>query len=124
MRIKPIINDDEHMEALVEIGRLTDRNPAVGTAAADRLCVLATLVETYEDQRWPVGLPDPIDAIEFAMEQRGYTRKDLEGALGSRQRVSEILNKRRRLTLEMVWNLHEQLGIPARCLIKPYELAR
>ena len=94
------------------------------TAAADRLGVLATLVEVYEDTRWPIDAPDPVEAIKFAMDQRGYSRKDLESALGSRQRVSEILNRRRRLTIEMVWNLHDKLGIPAASLVKPYELAK
>ncbi len=124
MRIKPITNDAEHKEALAEIDRLMAGNPAAGTRAADRLGVLATLVEAYEDRRWPIEAPDPVEAIVFAMEQRGYSRKDLEAALGSRQRVSEILNKRRRLTMEMAWNLHVQLGIPAGCLVKPYDLAR
>ena len=96
---------------------------AAGTAA-DPLGVLATLAEAYEEPRWPIDPPDPVEAIKFAMEQRGYTRKDLEAALGSRQRVSEILNRRRRLTIEMVWNLHDKFGIPAGSLVKPYELAR
>ncbi len=124
MKIKPITTDAGHAEAVAEIDRLMDRNPAAGTAAADRLGVLATLVDAYEDRRWPIDPPDPVDAILFAMEQRGYTRKDLEAALGSRQRVSEILNKRRRLTMAMAWNLHVQFGIPAGCLVKPYDLAR
>ena len=124
MKIKPITTDAEHEEALAEIDRLMDRNPAASTAAADRLGVLATLVEVYEDTRWPIDPPDPVEAIKFAMDQCGYTRKDLESALGSRQRVSEILNRRRRLTIEMVWNLHDKLGIPAGSLIKPYELAK
>ncbi len=102
MKIKPITTDAQHEEALAEIDRLMNRNPAAGTAAADRLGVLATLVEAFEDTRWPIDPPDPIEAIKFAMDQRGYTRKDLESALGSRQRVSEILNRRRRLTIEMI----------------------
>ncbi len=124
MKIKPITTDAEHEEALAEIDRLIDRNPAASTAAADRLGVLATLVEVYEDTRWPIDAPDPVEAIKFAMDQRGYSRKDLESALGSRQRVSEILNRRRRLTIEMVWNLHDKLDIPAASLVKPYELAK
>ena len=124
MKIKPITTDAEHEEALAEIDRLMDRNPAASTAAADRLGVLATLVEVYEDTRWPIDAPDPVEAIKFAMDQRGYSRKDLESALGSRQRVSEILNRRRRLTIKMVWNLHDKLDIPAASLVKPYELAK
>ncbi len=123
MRIKPITTDAEHEEALVEVARLMNRNPAEDTSEADRLGVLAALVEAYQDKRWPIDPPDPIEAITFAMEQSGLTRKDLEGALGSRQRVSEILNKKRRLTMEMAWNLHVQFGIPAGCLVKPYDLA-
>ena len=124
MRIKPITTDAEHTQALAELDRLMDRNPAADTPAADRLGVLATLLDAYEDRRWPIEAPDPIEAITFTMEQRGLTRKDLEGALGSRQRVSEILNRRRRLTVEMIWKLQEQFGIPAGCLVMPYELVR
>ena len=124
MRIKPITTDAEHEEALIEIARLMNRNPAEGTPMADRLGVLAALVEVYEEKRWPIDPPDPVEAIAFAMEQHGVTRKDLEPVLGSRQRVSEILNRKRRLTVEMIWNLHDRLGIPAGCLVKPYELAR
>ncbi len=120
--MRPVTADPEHEEALAAIDRLMDRSPA-GTAALDRLGVLATLVEAYEDRRWPIDPPDQVEAIKFAMDQCGYTRKDLESALGSRQRVSEILNRRRRLTIEMIWNLHDKFGIPAGSLIKPYELA-
>ena len=124
MRIKPITTDTEHEEVLAEIDRLMDRNPTVGPAAADRLGVLATLLQAYDDRRRPIDPPYPVEAIKFPMEQRGYSRKDLEAALGSRQRVSEILNRRRRLTIEMIWNLHDKLGIPADSLVKPYELAK
>ena len=124
MRIKPITNDAEHEEALAELDRLMARNPTDGSAASDKLGALAMLVEAYEEKRWPIDPPDPIEAVQFAMEQRGYTRADLIPMLGSRQRVSEILNKKRRLTMDMAWNLHDQLGIPAHCLVKPYPLRR
>ena len=124
MRIKLITNDEEHEEAVAEISRLMKRNPAEGTPAADKLGVLAALVDAYEAKRWTIDPPDPVEAIAFAMEQQGVTRKDLEPVLGSRQRVSEILNKKRRLTMDMAWKLHDQLGIPAHCLVKPYRIDR
>ncbi|MGH8544326.1 MAG: helix-turn-helix domain-containing protein [Gammaproteobacteria bacterium] len=122
VEIKPIRDDREHAAALSEIERLWHATP--GTPEHDRLEVLATLVDEYENRRWPIDPPDPIDMIEFAMEQRGLTRKDLEAAIGSRARVSEILNRRRHLTLRMAWRLHQTFGIPAESLIKPYELRR
>ena len=82
------------------------------------------LVDDYESRRWPIEPADPVDLIRYVMEQRGLTRKDLEAALGSRARVSEILNRRRPLTMKMAWRLHEVFGIPADALIRPYDLAR
>jgi HTH-type transcriptional regulator / antitoxin HigA len=82
------------------------------------------LVDDYESRRWPLEPADPVDLIRYMMEQRGLTRKDLEAALGSRARVSEILNRRRPLTMKMAWRLHQAFGIPADALIKPYALAR
>jgi HTH-type transcriptional regulator/antitoxin HigA len=120
--IKPIRDDRDHDAALAEIERLWRALP--GTPDHDRLEVLATLVDQYESERWPIDPPDPIEMIEYAMEQRGLTRKDLEAAIGSRARVSEILNRRRHLTLTMAWRLHHAFGIPAESLIKPYELRR
>jgi HTH-type transcriptional regulator / antitoxin HigA len=90
----------------------------------DRLEILAMLVNDYESRRWPVEPADPVELIRYVMEQRGLTRKDLQVALGSRARVSEILNRRRPLTMKMAWGLHEAFGIPAEALIRPYDLAR
>lgn len=120
--MKPVRNDQDHERALTEIERLW--NAAPGTPDHDRLEVLATLVDDYESRRWPIDPPDPIEMLEYAMEQRGLTRKDLEPAIGSRARVSEILNRRRHLTLKMAWRLHQAFGIPAESLIQPYELRR
>ena len=120
--IKPIRDDKGHEAALAEIERLWDA--VAGTPEHDRLEVLATLVDEYESRRWPIEPPDPIDMIEYALEQRGLTRRDLKAAMGSRARVSEILNRRRHLTLRMAWRLHEAFGIPAESLIKPYDLRR
>jgi HTH-type transcriptional regulator / antitoxin HigA len=120
--IKPIRNDHDHAEALAAIEGLWQAEP--GTSEHDRLEVLAMLVDDYESRRWPIESGDPVDLIRYVMEQRDLTRKDLEAALGSRARVSEILNRRRPLTMKMAWRLHRAFGIPADALIKPYDLAR
>jgi HTH-type transcriptional regulator/antitoxin HigA len=120
--IKPIRNDADHAAALGAIEGLWQAAP--GTSEHDRLEILAMLVDDYESRRWPIAPADPVDLIRYVMEQRGLTRKDLEAALGSRARVSEILNRRRPLTMKMAWRLHEAFGIPADALIQPYDLAR
>ena len=120
MEIKPIKTDADYEAAFQEIERLFDSKP--GTAEADRLEVMATLVEAYETKHHALPLPDPIEAILYHMESRGLSRRDLEPYIGTRARVSEILNRRRPLTMEMVRNLHEGLGIPAEVLIQPYDV--
>jgi HTH-type transcriptional regulator/antitoxin HigA len=85
----------------------------------ERLDVLTTLVEAFEAKHFPMELPDPVEAIKFEMERRGLTVKDLEPMIGKSNRVYEILNHKRSLTLKMIWKLHEELGIPAESLIKP-----
>jgi HTH-type transcriptional regulator/antitoxin HigA len=120
--IKPIRNDEDHAAGLAAIECLWQAEP--GTPEHDRLEVLAMLVDDYESRRWPIEPADPVELIRYVMEQRGLTRKDLEAALGSRARVSEILNRRRPLTMKMAWRLHRAFGIPADALIKPYALAR
>ncbi len=89
-----------------------------GTPEGDRLDVLATLVEAYEAKRFPLDLPDPVEAIKFVMEQRNLTVKDLVPYIGQPNRVYEVLNHKRPLTMAMVWKLHRGLGIPAESLIK------
>jgi HTH-type transcriptional regulator/antitoxin HigA len=120
MVIKPIKTDADYEAAPEAIERLLDSKP--GTAEADRLEVIATLVEAYESKHHPLPLPDPIEAILYHMESRGLSRRDLEPFIGTRARVSEILNRRRPLTMEMVRNLHEGLGISAEVLIQPYDV--
>lgn len=117
MKIRPIRTREDHRDALAEIERLW--NAKAGTPEYDRLDVLATLVEVYERKRFPASAPDPVQAILFRMEQQGLTRKDLEPLLGSRARVSEVINRKRPLTLPMIRALHENLGIPAECLLAP-----
>jgi HTH-type transcriptional regulator / antitoxin HigA len=99
---------------------LFDARP--GTIEADRLEILTTLVEAYENQHYAIFLPDPVEAIKYFLESRGLTRRDLELYLGNRGRVSEVLNHKRPLSLEMIRRLHDGLGIPAEVLIQPYEM--
>lgn len=115
MEIKPIKNQRDYRKALKEIDSLMDARP--NTANGDRLDVLVTLVEAREEKHWPIDLPDPVEAILFAMEQRGLSRRDLEPFIGSRARVAEVLNNKRPLTLPMIRRLHQGLGIPAEALV-------
>jgi HTH-type transcriptional regulator/antitoxin HigA len=114
--IKPIKTRRDHERALREIDRLMDARP--NTPEGDRLDILATLVEAWEDAHEPIDAPDPIEAIRFVMEQRGISRRELEPLIGSRARVAEVLNHKRPLTLPMIRRLHEGLGIPAEVLIR------
>ena len=116
MDVKPIKTARDHRAALKEIARLMTAKP--GSADGDRLDVLVTLVEAYERKHFPMDLPDPVEAIKFVMDQRGLTVKDLEPMIGRSNRVYEVLNHKRPLTLTMVWRLHRDLGIPAESLIK------
>jgi HTH-type transcriptional regulator / antitoxin HigA len=119
MELRPIRTEIDYEEALRAIEVLFDAAP--NTLACDRLDVLSTLVEVYEKREFPIALPDPIEAIQYYMEARGWTRRDLEPCIGSRARVSEVLSRKRSLTLEMVRRLNQQLGIPAEVLIQPYD---
>ncbi|MDA9983360.1 transcriptional regulator [Gammaproteobacteria bacterium] len=116
MDIKPIKTDADYREALNEIETLMIADP--DTPEGEKLDVLVTLVEAYEQKHYPLDLPDPVEAIKFEMEQKGLTVKDLEPMIGKSNRVYEVLNHKRSLTLKMIWRLHEQLGIPAESLIK------
>ena len=118
MHLKPIHNDEDHAAALQEIDRLWDAED--GTPEADMLEILVTLVEAYEKDRYELPPPDPIDALEYFLESRGWTRKDLEPCIGSRGRVSEIMSRKRPLTITMIRNLERATGIPASILIQPY----
>ena len=115
--IKPIHNDEDLRNALREVSRLMDKDPNPGTPDGDRLDVLATLIEAYEAKHFPIESPDPIEAIRFRMEQAGLTPKDLAPMIGGVNRVYEILNRTRPLTLRMIRNLNVELGIPAGVLI-------
>ena len=119
MEIRPIKTEADYEAALAEIEELFEAKP--GTPEGDRLEVLATLVEAYEDEHYSIPSPDPIEAIRYHMESRGLVRRDLEPYIGSRARVSEILNRKRPLSLTMIRRLNKELGIPADVLIEPYE---
>jgi HTH-type transcriptional regulator / antitoxin HigA len=119
--LQPIRTREDYQLALTEIERLFDVHQ--GTPEFDRLEILVTLVEAYENKHEPILSPEPIEAILYYMESQGLTRQDLESTIGSRSRVAEILNRKRPLTLEMIRRLHTQLGIPAQILIQPYPLA-
>jgi HTH-type transcriptional regulator/antitoxin HigA len=117
MDIAPVKTLRDYRRALKEIEGLMRAKR--GTPNGDRLDVLVTLVEAFEQKRYPLDLPDPVAAIEYHMEQKGLTPRDLVPFIGSRNRVYEILNRRRPLTMRMVWRLHDGLGIPAESLIRP-----
>jgi len=115
MNIRPIRNSSDHESALKRIEALMSAQN--GTAEGDELEVLATLVDAYEREHFSIDAPDPVDAIKYRMEQMGLNRKDLEPFLGSRARVSEVMNKKRGLSLAMIRSLHENLEIPLDALI-------
>ena len=119
MHIKPIKTRADHRAALKEIETLmmAKRN----TPQGERLDVLVTLVEAYERKHYAIELPDPVEAIKFAMEQRGLSVKDLVPMIGGTNRIYEVLNRKRPLSLKMIWRLHKNLGIPAESLIRPME---
>jgi HTH-type transcriptional regulator/antitoxin HigA len=114
--VKPIRSEADYEAALAEVERLWGARS--GTPEGDRLDVLATLIDAYESEHHPIDPPDPIEAIKFRMEQQGLTRKDLEGILGTRTRVAEVLNRRRALSINMIRRLHDKLGISAEVLIR------
>ena len=117
MEIQPIRTDQDYRSALRDIERLMSAE--MNTPEGDHLDILVTLVEAYERKHFPMELPDPVEAIKFRMDQMSLHPKDLEPMIGRRNRVYEILNRKRPLTMKMVWQLHTGLGIPAESLIKP-----
>lgn len=117
MNIRPIHTEAAYKEALREISRLMESDPELGTPDGDRLDILATLVQAYETRHMPIAPPDPVEAIKFRMEQSGMSVKDLEPIIGKSNRVYEILNRKRPLTLAMIRRLHSHLGIAAEVLI-------
>jgi HTH-type transcriptional regulator / antitoxin HigA len=113
-----IHNDEEHAEALATLDGLLCVDPQPGSPEADDLQLLALVIEAYEKERWPIGLPDAVDAIRFRMDQQGLTQRDLEPFIGSRARVSEVLAGKRALSLRMIRALHAGLDIPLEVLVQ------
>jgi HTH-type transcriptional regulator / antitoxin HigA len=122
MEIFPIRNDEDHAAALREIEKLW--GASAGTEDGDKLDILATLVEKYEEGRWPnVDVSDPIDLLNYAIEELGHSQAELAELLGSRSRASELLNRRRPLTVEMIHKISEAWKIPADLLVRPSRVA-
>ena len=119
MEIRPIRTEADYNAALHEVSACFEHEPEPGTPEGDRFEIMLTLVEAYEAKHFPIDPPDPVEAIEFRMEQAGLSAKDLVPAIGRLNRVYEILNRKRPLTLNMIRKLHETLGIPAESLIRP-----
>ena len=115
--VKPIRTPEDYEIALRDVETLW--GAPGGTKKGDRLDVLATLIDAYESQHYPMDPPDPVEAIKFRMEQQGLKRKDLEGIIGSRARIAEVLDRKRALSIAMIRRLHAKLGIPAELLIRP-----
>jgi HTH-type transcriptional regulator/antitoxin HigA len=120
VELHPIRTDADYRAALDEIDKLWDSQP--GSPEDDRLEILTTLVEVYEAKHYPILPPDPIEALHYYMESRGLTRRELQEYIGSRGRLSEILNRRRMLSIDMIRQLHVKLGISANVLIQPYSI--
>ncbi len=117
--IRPLRSEADYDAALIEIERYFDKEPKPGTPAADDFGLLALVIEDYERKNWPIDPPDPVAAIRYRMETGGLTQADLGRLLGSRQRASDVLSHKRRLTMQMAWKLHREWGIPADALLKP-----
>jgi HTH-type transcriptional regulator/antitoxin HigA len=122
MQLKPIKTDTDHEVALKEIERLW--GAAEGTEKGDRLDILITLVDAFEAARFPMDLPDPIEAIKFRLEQQGVDKKALIGIIGNRTRVYEVLRRDRALSLSMIQKVNRQLKIPAEVLIRPIRVRK
>ncbi len=122
MEIKPIRSEEDYQVALERLYKLFHARP--GTAENDEADILSLLVGDYEDQHYPIEPPDPIEAIRIRMEEMNLRQKDLIDAVGGKNRVSEILNRKRKLTIEMIRNLSARLNISVEVLVKDYELIR
>ena len=123
MEIRAIRNEADYDWALAEIEPYFEQQPAPGSPEADRFDVLAALIKVYEDEHHPIEAPDPVETIREWMALRGLRQSDLATLFGSKSRASEVLNRKRPLTMEMVFKLSTDWGIPAEALIAPYDLA-
>ncbi len=122
MEPKILKSEKEHGKAMEEVVRLIALDPDNGTPEADRLDLLMLLVETYEKERFPFDLPDPVEAIRFRMEEQGLKQRDLVPYIGSKSKVSEVLARKRPLTLKMIRSLNKGLDIPLKVLVQAYKV--
>jgi HTH-type transcriptional regulator/antitoxin HigA len=118
MNIKPIRTKKDYEQALTRLEVIFDAKK--GTDKGDELEILGMLIENYENEKFPINFPDPVEAIKFRMEQLGYNQTDLANVVGLKSRASEILNRKRKLSLEMIRQLHDRLNIPTEVLIQAY----
>lgn len=118
MNIKPIKTKNDYEQALERLEVIFDAKK--GTPKGDELEILSMLIDNYEKEKFPIGFPDPVEAIKFRMEQLGYNQTDLANVVGLKSRASEILNRKRKLSLEMIRQIHESLNIPTEVLIQAY----
>jgi HTH-type transcriptional regulator / antitoxin HigA len=118
MNIKPIRTKKDYEQALARLEVIFDSKK--GTDKGDELEILGMLIENYENEKFPIGFPDPVEAIKFRMEQLGYNQNDLANVVGLKSRASEILNRKRKLSLEMIRQIHDRLNIPTEVLIQAY----
>jgi len=122
MNVRPILNEEDYDWALKEAEPYFDLDPEPGTPESDRFLVLIDLISAYEAKHWHIEAPDPVATIEAVMATAGYKQSDLAKLLGSRSRASEVLHRKRSLTTDMIWRLHQQWKIPADMLVRPYHL--
>jgi HTH-type transcriptional regulator/antitoxin HigA len=120
MKLKPINNEADYQIALTRLEDIFDSKK--GTDKGDELEILTILIDKYENETFPIGMPDPIEAIKFRMEQMGMKQKDLANMMGFKSRVSEILNRKRKLTLDMIRKISNSLHIPTEVLIQEYSM--
>jgi HTH-type transcriptional regulator/antitoxin HigA len=123
MNVRPLRNEADYDWALGEIEEYFAHEPRRGTKEAARFDVLAALIDSYESKHWPIDPPDPVEAIRYRMDQAGFSQADLARLVGSRSRASEILSRKRPLTMEQAWKLHKEWQIPADSLLRPYRTA-
>lgn len=123
MDVRPIKTEDDYDWALTEIAQYFEHEPEPGTQEADRFDVLAALIGAYEDRVWPIEAPDPVEAIKAYMEMSDKKQSDLAELLGSKSRASEILNRQRGLTVEMIYKLSSKWHLPADVIVQPYHLS-
>jgi HTH-type transcriptional regulator / antitoxin HigA len=123
MKIRPLRTEADYDSALAAIAHFFEREPETGSSEADEFDLLALVIDDYERRHWPIDPPDPVDAIRYRMETGGFSQADLGRLLGSRQRASDILNRKRTLTMQMASKLHREWGVPAEALFAPQDRA-